>query len=59
MNTADSPDFGGPAYPPDASGAGVEPGGLHSTADIKLLICYLLASVGEAASRALNHPYLE
>jgi hypothetical protein len=53
LDTAQSPDYGGPAFEPDASGAGVEPGGLRSTADIKLLICYLLTSVGEPVSRAL------
>lgn len=35
----------------DAFDAGVEPGGLHSTGEIKLLICYLLCAVDEPMSR--------
>lgn len=31
----------------DASGAGVKRGGLFSTAEIKILICYILTAVGE------------
>lgn len=36
----------------DAFGAGVEPGGLHSSREIKLLIGYMLAMVNEPMSRA-------
>lgn len=35
----------------DAFDAGVEPGGLHSNREIKLLICYMLAGVCEPMSR--------
>ena len=35
----------------DAFDAGVEPGGLHSNREIKLLVCYLLAGVSEPMSR--------
>lgn len=35
----------------DAFTAGVEPGGLRSQSDIRLLICYLLASVKEPLSK--------
>lgn len=31
----------------NASGAGVERGGLFSTAEIKILICYILSAIGE------------
>lgn len=33
--------------------AGVEPGGLYSQADIQLLLCYVLSSVGEPMPRTL------
>lgn len=39
--------------PRDASGAGVEPGGLRSTAEIKLLICYMLHCVDKPVPREL------
>ena len=35
----------------DAFDAGVEPGGLHSNREIKMLVCYLLAGVAEPMSR--------
>lgn len=35
----------------DAFDAGVEPGGLRSKSEIKLLVCYLLRSVGEPLSK--------
>ncbi len=35
----------------DAFTAGVEPGGLRSQSDIRLLICYMLASVNEPISK--------
>ena len=35
----------------DAFSAGVEPGGLHSIGEIKLLICYLLLGAGEPMPR--------
>lgn len=35
----------------DAFSAGVEPGGLYSSKDIKILICYMLAGTGEAMPR--------
>lgn len=35
----------------DAFDAGVEPGGLHSHREIKLLVCYMLAGVPEPMSR--------
>lgn len=35
----------------DAFNGGVEPGGLRSKDEIRILICYLLASVGDPLSR--------
>lgn len=35
----------------DAFSAGVEPGGLYSSKDIKILICYMLAGAGEPMPR--------
>lgn len=35
----------------DAFSAGVEPGGLYSSKDIKILICYMLAGTGESMPR--------
>lgn len=35
----------------DAFSAGVEPGGLYSSKDIKILICYMLAGTGEPMLR--------
>ncbi len=35
----------------DTFDAGVEPGGLHSHNEIKLLVCYMLANVSEPMSR--------
>ena len=35
----------------DAFSAGVEPGGLYSSKDIKILICYMLAGTGEPMPR--------
>lgn len=35
----------------DAFSAGVEPGGLYSSQEIKILICYMLAGVGEPLPR--------
>ncbi len=35
----------------DAFSAGVEPGGLYSSYEIKILICYMLKGVGEPMSR--------
>ncbi|MBR5540401.1 MAG: DUF4364 family protein, partial [Clostridia bacterium] len=35
----------------DAFSAGVEPGGLHSRHEIKLLICYMLVAAGEPMPR--------
>ena len=35
----------------DAFTGGVEPGGLRSQSDIRLLICYMLASVQEPLSK--------
>ena len=40
----------------DAFSAGVEPGGLYSSQEIKILICYMLAGVGEPLAR---HSVLE
>ena len=40
----------------DAFSAGVEPGGLYSSQEIKILICYMLAGVGEPLPR---HSVLE
>lgn len=37
----------------DAFSAGVEPGGLRSREEIKLLICYLLQSTGQALAKEL------
>ncbi len=35
----------------DAFSAGVEPGGLYSSKDIRILICYMLAGAGEPMPR--------
>ncbi len=35
----------------DAFGAGVEPGGLHSHREIKMLVCYMLANIPEPLTR--------
>ena len=35
----------------DAFTAGISPGGLRSSADIKLLICYIFSSVGDSVSK--------
>ena len=35
----------------DAFSAGVEPGGLYSSQEIKILICYMLAGVNEPLTR--------
>ena len=37
----------------DAFSAGVEPGGLWHKNDIRILLCYILASVGAPLSRCL------
>ena len=37
----------------DAFSAGVEPGGLYTSQEIKILICYMLLGVGEPMERQM------